>query len=287
MHLLFPLLLVNVLILIVFKLYPKYEIDTFKAILINYFVCFLTGSLLLQQVPLVGSGLDKPWLIYAVALGIIFIISFNFAALTVQRIGMMIGTLFQKMSLLFPIIFAVIFFSEKLGMTRGLGVLLAIVSIVIINIPRKGENENELQMMKKYWYLPVFTMLGSGLIEIILYYVNKVELIVNEDVEFVCSVYLMAGICGILTLLLKKDFTFGIKELIGGICLGVPNFFTIYWLVVALSMEVPASIIFPFLNVGVIVCSIMVGFWFFAEKIDFYKGLGMLIALLAIFMILI
>ena len=276
-------LIANVCILIAFKLFPKFKVNNFNAIVINYFIAVITGSIVLEKIPFDQSALSEPWFPYAAFLGVIFVTVFNIVALTVQKTGVVIGTLFQKMSLLFPVAAAMIFFGEDIFAKRIIGISLAILSIIIINLPSKGQTVGE--GIRKYWYLPLLTLLGSGLIELLLYYVDVNGIAPNGDISFVTFLFFTAGVCGLIFKILTGKWKVSKTDLIAGICLGVPNFFSIYLLLRSLSSGIDASVMFPFINVGTIVSGVLLGYFAFKEMMDRNKTIGVLLAILAIYLI--
>ena len=52
-----------------------------------------------------------------------------------------------------------------------------------------------------------------------------------------------------------------------GILLGIPNFYSIYFLMMALNNEMSGSVFFPTLNCSVIALSSLLGIYLFKEKL--------------------
>jgi len=139
--------------------------------------------------------------------------------------------------------------------------------------------------LRKYGSLPLLTLLGSGLIELLLYYVDVKNIAPNGDIGFVCFLFFTAGCCGVIFKLLTGNWKIGKKDLIAGICLGIPNFFSIYLLLKSLSIGVDAAVMFPFINVGTILTGVLIGFTVFREEINKTKVIGVITAIIAIVLI--
>jgi multidrug transporter EmrE-like cation transporter len=76
------------------------------------------------------------------------------------------------------------------------------------------------------------------------------------------------------------------KSILGGIVLGIPNYFSLYFLIKMLDSEVfESSTIFTIHNVAIVMVSTLVGIVFFKEKISFRNGIGIALALTAIFLV--
>ena len=94
-----------------------------------------------------------------------------------------------------------------------------------------------------------------------------------------------AFISGVIILILRKEKIHK-KDLIGGIYLGIPNYFSLYFLLLTLSsFNNNGAVVYPILNVGIIVLSSMASFLIFSEKLVKLNIIGMIMALLAIFLI--
>jgi drug/metabolite transporter (DMT)-like permease len=79
---------------------------------------------------------------------------------------------------------------------------------------------------------------------------------------------------------------FNIQNLLAGIVLGVPNYFSIYYLIKALqSNSLSSSATIPINNIGVLFVVSMFGIFIFKEKLNKANYIGLLFTLLAILLI--
>ena len=140
------------LLAIEFRLLPKYGVTNLYAIVVNYFTCFLVGSLVNGESPLNSGIVNTEWFKYALFLSLTFFIFFNVNAYSTQKVGMIITGVFQKLSLLFPVLAGWMLFGETATTFKVLAIILALVSIVLINVPSKKSVNNDLNV-RKYWYL--------------------------------------------------------------------------------------------------------------------------------------
>ena len=67
-------------IAIIFIYFNKYKIDFFQAIVFNYLICVVTGSVVLGKFPLGIQTLDTSWFPWALLMGVLFISVFNIIA---------------------------------------------------------------------------------------------------------------------------------------------------------------------------------------------------------------
>ena len=84
-----------------------------NAIIVNYFTCFTVGSVLHGSSTFTTDTVSETWFPYALFLSLTFIIFFNVNAYTLQKVGMIITSVFQKLSLVAPVILGLLFFTIR------------------------------------------------------------------------------------------------------------------------------------------------------------------------------
>ena len=72
------------------------------------------------------------------------------------------------------------------------------------------------------------------------------------------------------------------NEILAGLILGIPNFFSTYFLLKALE-TIPAYVTFPFVNIGLIMFSGLFGHFLFKEKMSTKKIVLMALGVIAVF----
>lgn len=284
-------ILCTVYIVAAFKLFDKFEVDVFQAIVVNYFTCVITGSLLLQQPAFSPSIIQADYFGQALFLGFIFIGGFYLMAKTITYFGMALTAVVQKMSIIITAIFAILYFNESAGYLKMLGIGLAILAVLFTNYKEGGFSS--IKVPSKIWLsLPLITFLIAGMIESVILYVNKVILPVDlgttEQILFSTAIFGFAGLFGSVVflyqlLVLKKGIKG--KTILAGILLGIPNFFSIYLLLLVLKEGWEGSVVFPIINVSIIALSSLLGFFAFKESLNKWNWLGVLLAISSIYLI--
>ena len=66
-------ILVNTALILVFRLFPKFKIDSFQAIVANYFVAAFLGFQIAPQAFGLRFIMQQPWVFYAMILGMLFV----------------------------------------------------------------------------------------------------------------------------------------------------------------------------------------------------------------------
>jgi drug/metabolite transporter (DMT)-like permease len=281
----------------IFKYFPKYNIDTFQAIVTNYFVCVICGAMVLGRIPFDSNTLTEPWLPFAGGLGILFISGFYSIGMTVLFFGLTVASVLQKMSLVISVPFAIIAFSESATLTKVIGLILALIAVVLSNWPQKNPGQTETFSAQKskhsnllIWFFPIYAFLASGVIECGIQYVQSSILRdPDADAEFSSAIFAAAGIIGIIVtiyLILTKKTSFSFKNIVAGIFLGVPNYFSIYFLLKAFSVEGwNKSVVLPVNNISIVIISTFLGIVLFNEKLSLLNWIGVILATLAILLI--
>lgn len=275
------LIFCNVILQVLFRLLPHYNVRNLNAITINYFTCLILGCSLTAKWPFKAQLIDELWFPYAFILSILFIIFFNINAYTIQKVGMIITSVFQKLSLVFPVLLGLIFFGESLRAFTYVALPLTVFAIILSNLPSETSGPT-FRAFKQYWYLPFLVILGSGIIEVLLFYIQEKGITGLDNKEFVTSLFGMAGVWGVASLAFRGQLNFNRNEIVTGIALGIPNFFTIYLILRGLELGWKGAILFPINNVGTIFFTALVGIFIFREKLSRANYLGLLFALISV-----
>ncbi len=277
-------ILLNVVISVLFKVFPRFKIDTLQTIVINYFVCVVTGSLYIGRVPFHVAELSQPWFPWAVLMGAGFISIFNLIAYCTRVDGITTATISNKLSLVIPVLFAIVFFHEGAGIAKLAGIVLAFPAVYLTT--RVKEDDGKIPNL--LW--PVLLFVGSGLLDTIVNYVQH-SYLASSDVQatytvFVFGVAACIGLVLITVLTLMKKIKLEPRNIVAGIAIGVPNYFSIYFLIRALNSNVmQSSATIPVINIGVLVASSLAAIIFFKEKVNAQRLVGLLLAVVAIYLI--
>jgi len=197
---------------------------------------------------------------------------------------MIITSVFQKLSLVAPVILGLLLFGEVATPVKILAICLTILSIILINYTSKADTEM-LGVMKKYWYWPLLVFFGSGLIEITLFYAQETGKIKDAGLEFTSNLFFMAGCWGLIFLLCRRKWDLTLRDVVGGVLIGLPNFFTIYLIMKGLADGWEGSVLFPLNNVGVIFLTAVIGILVFNERLNLLNKIGLALALISVVLI--
>ncbi|UJH67616.1 DMT family transporter [Allomuricauda sp. SCSIO 65647] len=272
------------LIFVVFKLYSRFNIETFYAIVVNYVVACTTGLLFYEKKILIGEVMQASWIWGTLLLGVLFITVFNLMAKTSQENGVSVASVATKMSLVIPVLLGVALYNEKLSFLNIIGILLALVAVYFASVKK-----NRLSLSKSSLLLPVLVFLGSGIIDSSIKYVQETQLEKSEFPLFSSVVFAAAALTGIMLILVKLSKTsikFNARNIMGGIALGVPNYFSIFFLLRALQNEqLNSASIFTINNVAIVMFSTLLGILLFKEELSSKNWLGVGFAVVSILLV--
>lgn len=282
-------ILFNVAIFIIFRLYSLWKIKTLPAIVVNYLVCIATGIAYLGSFePLSRIQPEQPWFWFAFGLGFIFIAVFYLMAITTQRLSITVSSVAAKMSLAVPVVASLMLFpsgNKEWDILNVLGLALSFAAILLSSL-RRGAATDTAQLQGYTWLLlPLGVFFGSGLIDTTINYVNLHFLSSDDAPLLPILIFAVAAVLGFI-LLAARRLRLGKKEILGGILLGIPNYFSVFFVVKALAeFENNGAFFYPILNISIILTSSLISVLAFREKLNKMNKLGLALATLALFLL--
>jgi drug/metabolite transporter (DMT)-like permease len=273
-----------------FKVCEKYRVSIFQAIVFNYITCVITGSFVNGSFPVNAAVIGTPWFKWACVMGVMFVSIFNIVGITTQKIGVAVASVANKLSLIIPVILSVYLYEETVAGWKLAGVLLALLAVVLTCYPSKKEDASKDTSVRKWVYiLPVVLFVGSGLLDALINHVQKQYVTEENKNAYLISGFLSAAVIGSLLLLFqyitgRQKFDF--KNLLAGILIGIPNYFSI-WCLVRFLKNSPwqSSASIPVNNMGIVLFSSVVAWLVFKEKLSKINWLGIILSLMAIYLI--
>lgn len=276
----------NAFLAVIFRYFTEFKVNNFVAIVINYLVCFAIGTVMTSGATLQLSSTPMAWWPFLLVLGTIFILTFNVIASTVQIFGITIAALVQKMSVLLVVIFAIVYYNEELNLIRSIGLLAGFVSIFLITgRPAKR------RIGPKAGYLlalPIIVFFLGGVIDSTFVHISKLNLTHGQEDHFAALLFGIAGVLGMFVVLfnlLRGKTSIKMKDVYGGIALGVPNFFTVYCIQKMLTSDLDGSVVFPIHNIAILIFSAILSKAIFSEKFGVMKYVGIALAIIAILLL--
>ncbi|MEM8926872.1 MAG: DMT family transporter [Bacteroidota bacterium] len=271
------------LIFVVFKLFAVYRINTLLAIVTNYMVACTCGWLFYSQPISLLQLSSRPWFLGTLLLGTFFIVIFTIMARSSQINGVGVTSVATKMSLIIPVLFAVLYYKDVLSIFQVLGILLALTAVYLTSF------QQNVKPSRRTLWLPIMVFLGSGIIDTSIKFIQEGYLKDSEYAIFSSTVFGAAALSGLVflgTSPVNKTTPFSFKSVLGGICLGIPNYFSIFFLLRALNGDaLNSSSVFTINNVAIVLFSTLLGIVLFKEHLSPKNWLGVGLAVISIILV--
>lgn len=280
-------------LLIAFRVFDLYKIDHLQAIIFNYIVCAITGFFFFHNYEKITelNSLDT-WIVLAIVTGSCFMPTFYLMAYTVKTISVTVSTIASKISLIIPVSVSILYLNKEGGISllSGIGLVLGLGAILLSSI-KKEEGQNTGAIKSKFQYfLPFLVFLGGGLVDVLINITNFNYLPADKSSLFPFFAFSAAASVGLIVLVIRLIFMnekLKIRNLIGGIVLGIPNYLSIFFLLRALrDFDNNGALIFPILNICVILINALIALLFFKEKLSRYNYIGLLMAIVSLLLII-
>ena len=280
---LFLAIFLSSLIFVLFKVFPLFKIDTFQAIVFNYISAFLCGYILYGSDLKEEAWENTNWIFYAVLAALLFISLFVLMGKSAQKNGMAITSVAVKMSMAVSVLGMVFIYNEQLPFLKIIAILLAFSGVILVSFSKKSSNSKQ-----QTWWILLILFFGSGILDLLLNYVQKTQVEVISTALFSAFGFGLAGLIGLgilIAQIIRRKTRIEFRNVIGGVILGVPNFFSIFLLMRAYnSVTWSDSSVLAVINVAIVCISTLFGTLIFSEKISWAKGLGLCCSLLAIYL---
>lgn len=253
--------------------YIKNEMAMFMA---NYAVCMILSVAFMQDktqiFALTGNRVNLTFALGVIS-GVMYLANFLFYKYNMKCNGIVMSATFMKLGVLVPTIMAVAVFGELPRWTQVAGILVAVGAIVLINFEKNAFSESKHML----WLL--FLLLLSGLTDSMANVFDKVGDASQKDAYLLATfgtafVVAVSLVCVTRTKAAAKDIIFGAL-------IGVPNYFSSRFLLLALQ-DVEAVLVYPTYSVATMITITVVGILVFHEHVSKKKLCALGLIMLAL-----
>lgn len=239
----------------------------------NYLVCLLLSAVFadFQVFPTEQTGFSLTLIMGAVN-GALYLLGFVLLQYNTRNSGVVLSSVFIKLGLLVPMVLSVFLFREIPTAVQTVGFVLAVAAIVLINY-EKGVSKHSGKLSL------VLMLLAGGSGDAM----SKVFSVYGPEKlgdTFLFYTFLSALLLCILAAAVKKEHPHP-AALLFGFLVGVPNFFSARFLLLALG-QLPAVIVYPTFSVATVLLVTMVGVGLFRERLKKNQWIALVIILAAL-----
>ena len=218
--------------------------------------------------------------LFAIVLGVLFAETFVIYSKGISLAGTALATVSARLSVVIPVLFSIILFGEKPTVNMFVGFGLTLITLYFFYLSLKNQNTSS-DSSSKYFYL-FFLLIGIGTVDFSMKIFERTFPRIEKE-TFVFLIFFFAFIYTLVKILVKK-ISFNKETYKIGLLLGLPNVFAIHFVLLALS-QLPAIVVFPIQNIGVIVVTAIIAYMIWKEKINLYGRIAIIIGIAAIIML--
>jgi drug/metabolite transporter (DMT)-like permease len=270
-------------VFVAMRLFERFKLDNHQALMWNYVFAAGTGFLMCKQLDTPTQLVAEPWFGLSILTGFWFIFTYLLMTASTQRSGVTITSLSSKLSVVLPTLAGVVLFNERLNFVATMGIVLALVALFLVVGGGKRDAINRVSTNR---LLPILIFFGTGTGDILMKLTEQRNH--GDDMSFMIAfIYFIAMLFGILIVaydLIRGKSKWQWKSAIGGIGLGVINFFSTFCVYHAMRCF-DNVVLFPIYNIGVVSLTALTGWLLFKEKLTWKNYLGLAIAIIAVILI--
>ena len=258
----------SALVSLVLKVSDKVDYSKYGMLAVNYATCVC--ALLVTQV---GNGVppfDRDLAFcfsLAFANGFLVLGGMALNQLNVERNGPILQSMFSRLGIIVPTILSISLFGERPSPRQIAGIAIVLAAMAIMN---KGSGDSSDEEKPNLWLL-FAGLLANGIADSM----SKVfEELGSRNLDdcFIGATFFFAGLVCLAVTIVKRE-PIGKKEIVTGVFLGLPNYFSSLLLLKSLS-SVSAYIAYPTYSVGAIFVVILASTILFHEKLSKWKWIS-------------
>jgi drug/metabolite transporter (DMT)-like permease len=219
-------------------------------------------------------------ILFSMFLGVLFAETFVIYSKAISFAGTALATVSARLSIIIPVLFSIILFDEKPNIKMIAGFILVLITLYLFYLSLKNHG-SVANSGKKYFYL-FLLLVGIGAVDLSMKIFEQ-NFDKTEKGTFVFQIFFFAFIYTLIRILFGK-IKFDKQTYTIGLVLGFPNVLAITFLLEALHI-LPAIIVFPIQNIGVIVLTAIAAYIFWKEKINLYGRIALAVGIAAILLL--
>ena len=257
-----------------FALAGRKGLDSLNTTLLNYVaacgVSAVSFALKMRSGEITRAFSGSVTVPLALVAGVIYLACLLYIQKALAENGPSATTMFNRLSMVIPVLVSILVFREHAGPVRWLGIALAIGSLLLFNWEGSLKFNRVLMVL---WAIGGGAELANSLFA---------KLCPAADKPFYMTlVFGTAGLCTALLLAKRKGPKISAKEAAAGLAIGCVNLGSASFTVSALQ-HLPTSLVYPTLTVSIILLTTLAGVLFFGDKLKKQHKAALALAVAAV-----
>lgn len=240
----------------------------------NYIVCTLLSGMFGGYQGALNLGDPRIGAVLAMGSinGALFLAGFVLMQMNIRKNGVVLSSIFQKLGLLVTLVVSVVFYREIPDLLQGVGFVIALAAIVLMNYQKGSGNAGSRIGL-------IAMLLCCGMADAMAKVFTESGAAALEG-QFLFYTFVVATVLcfGMMT---AKGQKIGVREVLFGTMIAVPNFFSTKFLLGALE-SLSAVIVYPVFSVGTILVVTLAGIAAFRERLSRQQWIGVAAILAAL-----
>ena len=265
----------SMLVSVVMRLSENRSLNGMSRLAVNYVMCTLMSALFSGTVQVfpASEGLPLTLLLGGIT-GMLYLAGFVLLQWNIRRNGVVLPATFMKLGVIVPTLLAIVAFGETPRLPQLAGIGLALAAIILIQGGRKTETGSLLGL--------VGLLLAGGGADAMSKVFEQIGPAALNDHFLLYTFGTALILCTVLCLVKKQQLVW--QDILWGLAIGVPNYFSARFLLLSLT-SVPAVVAYPSFSVGTIVLVTAVGMLCFGERLSRRKWIALGVILLALILL--
>lgn len=261
----------------------KYCSGRYSILLINYAACMVSGLLssgnLGRNIGISGTGTAVG---FGIVTGLLYLASFILLQWNVRKNGVILSSTFMKLGVIVPTLTAIFWFREKPVWNQYAGIVLAVFAILLMNLEKQTEEKQTESRMtggKGAMAGLLLLLLGGGMGDSMAKFYDAYGKAELSDLFLIICFCVSGMVCAGLTV--KNREKIEKEDILFGILIGVPNYFSAKFLLKALT-EIPAVVTYPTYSIAAMMVIGVAGVCIFKETLTKRQWMSYIIVLASI-----
>lgn len=241
----------------------------------NYFTAGIIGGIFTYSDS--NAVFSGSTLIFGIFLGLLFLLSFFAFAKSVESVGTPLSSVSSRLSVVIPVLFSMFIYKELPETLQTAGIILSLVTIIFFYLSIRKFSLGKFNL--KDFVFPILLFIGIGINDFALKVFERMETPAEEP-YFIMFIFIFAFIFSFGYSLISK-IKIDSKTFVRGMLLGIPNIFSTFFLLNSLQ-EIDAVVVYPAVNIGVILLTTFIAFLLWKERLNNYGLLALVTGISAI-----